>query len=209
LALILSFNGKTPKIAQSVFLAPTAVIIGDVEIGENASIWFGAVIRGDHPKHRIVIGAGTSVQENAVIHVGKSAPTMVGENVTIGHGAKFESCSIGDRTIIGMNAIILNDANVGRECVIAANSVVLEGTQIPDRSVVAGVPGTIKKVIDGSSAEWMKDGGKHYIRLSRAYMNEGIGQETMICELCGGPLLERHCKIMCQVCGYQRDCSDP
>ena len=104
MALILSFNGKTPKIAQSVFLAPTAVIIGDVEIGENASIWFGAVIRGDHPKHRIVIGAGTSVQENAVIHVGKSAPTMVGENVTIGHGAKFESCSIGNRTIIGMNA---------------------------------------------------------------------------------------------------------
>ena len=209
MALILSFNGKTPKIAQSVFLAPTAVIIGDVEIGENASIWFGAVIRGDHPKHRIVIGAGTSVQENAVIHVGKSAPTMVGENVTIGHGAKFESCSIGNRTIIGMNAIILNDANVGRECVIAANSVVLEGTQIPDRSVVAGVPGTIKKVFDGSSADGMKVGGKHYIRVSRAYMNEGIGQETMICELCGGPLLERHCKIMCQVCGYQRDCSDP
>ena len=209
MALILPFNNKTPKIAQSVFLAPTAVIVGDVEIGEDASIWFGAVIRGDHPKHRIVIGPGTSVQENAVIHVGKSAPTMVGENVTIGHGAKFESCFIGDRTIIGMNAVILNDANVGRECIIAANSVVLEGTQIPDRTVVAGVPGTIRKVIDGSSAEWMKDGGQHYIRLSRAYMNEGIGRGTMICELCGGPLLERHCKIMCQVCGYQRDCSDP
>ena len=209
MALILSFNNKTPRIAESAFLAPTAVIIGDVEIGENASIWFGAVIRGDHPDHGIVVGTGTSVQENAVIHVGRSAPTVVGNNVTVGHGAKFESCSIGDRTIIGMNTVILNDATVGEECVVAANSVILEGTNIPDRSVVAGVPGTIRKVLGGSSAEWMKDGGQHYIQLSRAYMDEGIGQKTMICELCGGTVLERHCKIVCQVCGYQRDCSDP
>lgn len=209
MALILSFNGKSPKISKSAFIAPTAVIVGDVEIGKNASIWFGAVLRGDHPEHSIVIGASTSVQENAVVHVGRSAPTLVGENVTVGHGAKFESCSIGDRTIIGMNAVILQNVIIGSECIIAANSVVLEETHIKDRSVVAGVPGTIRKTISGSSAQWMKDGGEHYVHLSRAYMAEGIGTASMTCELCGGPTLERHCKIMCQVCGYQRDCSDP
>ncbi len=209
MALILPFNGKTPRIAKSAFIAPTAVIVGDVAIGENASIWFGAVLRGDHPEHSIVIGTGTSVQENAVVHVGRSAPTLLGENVTVGHGAKFESCSIGDRTIIGMNAVILQDVTIGSECVIAANSVILEGTKIGNRNVVAGVPGTIRKTIDGSSAQWMQDGGQHYVHLSRAYLAEGIGTESMTCELCGGPVLERHCKIMCQVCGYQRDCSDP
>ena len=209
MALILPFDGKVPKIAKSVFLAPTAVIVGNVEICENASVWFGAVIRGDHPEHQIFIGAGTNVQENSVVHVGKSAPTLVGRHVTVGHGAKFESCSVGDRSIIGMNAIILNDATVGSECVIAANSVILEGATIPDKSLVAGVPGTIRKTIEGSSAEWMKDGGQHYVKLSRAYIDEGIGTEVMICELCGGPVLERHCKIICQICGYQRDCSDP
>jgi carbonic anhydrase/acetyltransferase-like protein (isoleucine patch superfamily) len=209
LALILSFNGKTPRIAKSAFVAPTAVIVGDVEIGENASVWFGAVIRGDHPENNIVVGAGTSVQENAVVHVGRSAPTLIGENVTVGHGAKFESCSIGDRTIIGMNAVILKDVTIGSECVIAANSVILEGTEIRDRSVVAGVPGTLRKAVAGSSAQWMRDGGQHYVHLSRAYLAEGIGTEAMICELCGGLVLERHCKIVCQVCGYQRDYSDP
>jgi carbonic anhydrase/acetyltransferase-like protein (isoleucine patch superfamily) len=209
-AILLPFQGKRPRVAESAFIAPNAVLIGDVTVEEDASVWFGAVLRGDHPEHGIVVGAGTSVQDNCVIHVGGWAPTVVGQYVTVGHGAKFESCTIGDRSVIGMNAVILQNAGIGTECVVAANSVVLEGTQIPDRSLVAGVPGQVKKQLDGSAAEWVGRGGRHYVELARTYNEEGIGKRsTPVCELCGGPIMERHCKILCLSCGYQRDCSDP
>jgi carbonic anhydrase/acetyltransferase-like protein (isoleucine patch superfamily) len=176
MALVIPFNGKRPDIHPSVFLAPTAVVIGDVTIGAESSIWFGAVLRGDSPDHRVVVGRRTSVQENCVIHVGHWGPTTVGDDVTVGHGAKFECCTIGDRTVIGMNAVILQGARIGSECVIAANTVVLEGAEIPDRSVVAGVPGKIKKTLEGGAAEWIKGGGSHYVDLSRRYLAEGIGR---------------------------------
>jgi len=174
-ALILAFNGKRPKIAPDAFVAPTAVLIGDVTVEAEASIWFGAVLRGDDPENGIVVGAGSSVQDNCMVHVGGWAPTIIGERVTVGHGAKFESCSIGDRSVIGMNAVVLQKAVIGAECVIAANAVVLEGAEIPERSVVAGVPGRIKKTLDGSAAEWIARGGQHYVDLSRQYRAEGIG----------------------------------
>ncbi len=176
MALVLPFNGKSPSIHPSVFLAPTAVVIGDVTIGAESSVWFGAVLRGDSPDHRVIVGRRTSVQENAVIHVGHWGPTIVGDDVTVGHGAKFECCTIGDRTVIGMNAVILQKAKIGRECVIAAGTVVLEGAEIPDRSLVAGVPGKVKKTLDGD-AEWIQGGGSHYVELSRRYLAEGIGRE--------------------------------
>jgi carbonic anhydrase/acetyltransferase-like protein (isoleucine patch superfamily) len=177
-ALVIPFDGRHPDIHPSVFLAPTAVVIGDVTIGAESSVWFGAVVRGDSSQHRVVIGRRTSVQENCVIHVGHWGPTTVGDDVTVGHGAKFECCTIGDRTVIGMNAVILQNARIGRECVIAANTVVLEGVEIPDRSVVAGVPGKIKKTLEGGAAEWIRGGGQHYVELSRKYLAEGIGRPT-------------------------------
>jgi carbonic anhydrase/acetyltransferase-like protein (isoleucine patch superfamily) len=173
-AHLIGFNGSFPTVHESAFLAPTAVLIGDVTIGPEASIWFGAVLRGDDPDHGIVIGEGSSVQDNCVIHVGAWGPTVVGAHVTVGHGAKFESCTIGDRTVVGMNAVILQNATVGEECVLAANTVVLEGAVIPPRSVVAGVPGRIKKSLDGSAAEWIARGGRHYVSLSRSYLAQGI-----------------------------------
>ena len=210
MAILLPFHGKRPRIADSAFVAPNAVLVGDVTVEEEASIWFGAVLRGDDPDNGIVVGAATSVQDNCVVHVGAWAPTRIGTNVTVGHGAKFESCSIGDRSVIGMNAVILQNARIGTECVIAANAVVLEGAEIPDRSLVAGVPGVVKKQIDGSAAEWISQGGRHYVDLSRAYLAGGVGDASApTCELCGGPVVERHCKVMCLSCGYQRDCSDP
>lgn len=175
MATIFEFNGRRPSIHPSAFLAPTAVIVGDVTIGAESSIWFGAVLRGDDPDHGVVVGPRTSVQENCVVHVGRWGPTIIGADVTVGHGAKFESCTIGDRTVIGMNAIILQRAVVGEECVLAANTVVLERAEIPDRSVVAGVPGTVKKTLEGSAAEWIRGGGAHYVELSRAYLRQGIG----------------------------------
>ena len=179
MALILPFNSMTPQVADDAFLAPTAVLIGNVTVGPEASIWFGAVLRGDDPDHGIVIGARSSVQENCVIHVGRWAPTIVGEDVTVGHGAKFESCTLGDRTVVGMNAVILQGAVVGPECVLAAGTVVLEGAEIPARSLVAGVPGRVKKTLEGASARWIEGGGVHYVRLSREFMAHGIGTEAV------------------------------
>lgn len=175
MALIFPFNGKTPRIHPTAFIAPNAVLIGDVTIGAESSVWFGAVLRGDDPDHGIVVGPRTSVQDNCVIHVGAWGPTVIGTDVTVGHGAKFESCVIGDRTVVGMNAVILQNAVVAEECLLAANTVVLEGKQIPPRSLVAGVPGTVKKTLDGSAARWIEGGGAHYVELSRKYLSEGIG----------------------------------
>ncbi len=212
MALLLPFGGRTPEVHPSAFVAPTAVLIGNVRVEAEASIWYGAVLRGDDPRHGIVVGPRTSVQDNCVVHVGNWGPTLIGADVTVGHGAKFESCTIGDGTIVGMNAVILQGAVVGARCVLAAGTVVLEGREIPDGSVVAGVPGEVKKTLDGSAAEWVARGGAHYVALSRSYLREGLGSPgdaDLRCELCGGPVLERHCKLVCQQCGYQRDCSDP
>lgn len=177
MALILPFNGKRPRIHPSAFIAPTAVLIGDVTVGEDSSVWFGAVLRGDDPDHGIVVGPRTSVQDNCVVHVGAWGPTVIGTDVTVGHGAKFESCTIGDRTVVGMNAIVLQNAIIGEECLLAANTVVLEGKEIPSRSLVAGVPGIVKKTLEGSAARWIEGGGQHYVDLGRRYLDEGIGAE--------------------------------
>ena len=178
MALILPFNGVEPRIHPSAFLAPTAVVIGNVEIGEDCSIWFGAVLRGDNPDHVIRIGRRTSIQDNCVVHVGDWGPTVVGEDVTVGHGAKFESCTIGDRTVVGMNAVILQNAAVGVECVVGAGAVVKERAVIPDRSVAAGVPARVIKKLEGGAAEWVKGGGQHYVELSRDYMAQGLDRDT-------------------------------
>ncbi len=176
MAHILPFNGKTPKIHPSAFVAPTAVLVGDVTVGPEASIWFGAVLRGDDPEHGIVVGARSSVQDNCVVHVGVWGPTLIGEDVTVGHGAKFECCTIDDRTVVGMNAVILQGAVVGQECVLAANTVILEGMEIPPRSLVAGIPGKVKKSLDGSAADWIARGGEHYVAVSRSYLAQGVGR---------------------------------
>jgi carbonic anhydrase/acetyltransferase-like protein (isoleucine patch superfamily) len=175
MALLIEFNGKRPAIDPTAFVAPTAVLIGDVTVGPEASIWFGAVLRGDDPDNGIVVGARSSVQDNCVVHVGAWAPTLIGEDVTVGHGAKFESCTIGNRTLVGMNAVILQNAVIGEECILAANTVVMEGANIPRRSLVAGVPGTIKRTVeDGNAADWIARGGKHYVELGREYRAKGV-----------------------------------
>jgi carbonic anhydrase/acetyltransferase-like protein (isoleucine patch superfamily) len=177
MALILPFRGRVPRVAPDAFLAPTAVLIGDVTVESEASVWFGAVLRGDDPDHGIVVGRRSSVQENCVVHVGRWGPTVIGPECTIGHGAKFESCTIGEGTIVGMNAVILQEAVIGRECVIAAGAVVMERARIPDRSLVAGVPAEVKKKLEGSAAAWVEGGGRHYVELSREYLRALSGEE--------------------------------
>lgn len=202
MARVIPFRGRVPRIAKSAFVAPTAVVIGDVVVGDEASVWFGAVLRGDHPENGIRVGARTNVQENTIIHTSEQGPTVLEEEVTVGHGALMESCRVGRRTVVGMGAVLLQRADVGEGCVIAAGAVVKEGAQIPPGSLVVGVPGRVRPLSD-AAASWIDRSAAHYVELSRGFMAESA------CELCGGPTLERHCKIVCLNCGYQRDCSDP
>jgi carbonic anhydrase/acetyltransferase-like protein (isoleucine patch superfamily) len=214
-ALLLPFDGVSPRVAADAFLAPNAVIVGNVTVGPEASIWFGAVLRGDHPDFGVEVGPRTSIQDNCVVHVGDWQPTYIGADVTVGHGAKMESCTVEDGSVIGMGAVILQEAIIGAGSLVAAGSVVLEGSRIPPGSLVAGVPARVKKSLGGSSWEFVRRSGTHYVELSRRYLAQGIGrsnpamEEATHCDLCGGPVLERHCKILCLACGYQRDCSDP
>jgi carbonic anhydrase/acetyltransferase-like protein (isoleucine patch superfamily) len=141
-----------------------------VVVEAQASVWFGAVLRGDHPEHGIRIGPRSNVQDNSVIHVGDWQPTLVGADVTVGHGAKFESCTIQDRCVIGMNAVILQEAIIGEGSLVAANSVVLERSEIPPGSLVAGVPGRVRKTLAGSAAEFVRRSSRHYVELAAEYM---------------------------------------
>lgn len=182
MACILSFNGKTPKLGNGVFIAPTASVIGDVELGDGVSVWFGAVLRGDEAGIRI--GAHTSVQDNAVIHVYEGHDTVIEDHVTIGHGAILEACHVHTGALIGMNAVILDRATIGHHALIAAGSVVLEGQEIPPNVLAAGAPARVKKPLAGSSEKWLEVGAAAYIRLTQSYREQGIGRgEDLMAEL--------------------------
>ena len=152
------------------------MLVGNLRVGSRANVWFGAVLRGDNPLNPIVIGPRTSVQDGCVIHVGSWCATTVGADCTIGHGAKFESCTIGDRCTVGMNAVILQEAVIGAGSLVAAGAVVLERTEVPLGSLVAGVPARVRGPLEGSAARWVARGGEHYVELSRRYLEQGIGR---------------------------------
>jgi len=173
-ATVISFKGKTPRIGRGVFVAPTAALIGDVEIGDGASVWFGAVLRGDEAGIRI--GARTSVQDNVVIHCYKGHDTVIEENVTIGHGAILEACLVRRGALIGMNAVVLNRATVGENAVIAAGAVVLEDQEIPAATLAAGAPAKVKKTLEGSAKTWTEISTHAYVRLTSEYREQGIGR---------------------------------
>ena len=174
--MIITYRGKTPKIHPSAFIAPTAVLIGDVEVGENASVWFGTVNRGENGPLRI--GARANVQDNAVMHVSEGAQTILGDGATVGHCAIMEDCTIGAGAVIGSNAVILNYAKIGARSLIAAGSVVGVGADIPAEVVVAGAPAKVKKPLDGASIGWVDHAGPEYVALSRSYREAGIGDPT-------------------------------
>ena len=139
--MIVEVNGKRPVIGKGVYIAPNAVIVGDVVLKDGASVWFGAVVRGD--EGRIVIGEGTSIQDNCVVHVNASSDTVIEADVTVGHGVVMEGCTIQKGTLIGMNATILSHAQIGEGVLIAAGSVVKEHFVVPARHMAAGVPAKI------------------------------------------------------------------
>jgi carbonic anhydrase/acetyltransferase-like protein (isoleucine patch superfamily) len=171
--MIIEYRGKRPKIDPSAFVAPSAVLIGDVEVGPQSSIWFGAVLRGDNGPIRI--GARTSIQDNAVVHVSEGGATIVGDDVTVGHCAVMEDCKIERHALIGSNATLLNGCTVGEAALIAAGSVVAQRGAIPMRTVAAGAPATVKKSLEGEAAVWIETAAEEYVKLSRSYLAQSIG----------------------------------
>lgn len=168
MALLLELNGVRPTIGAEVFLAPTAVLAGDVRVGDRASIWFGAVLRGD--SSWIEIGAETSVQDTAVVHCAEDLPTVIGARVTVGHGALLEGCVIEDGALIGMGAIVLQRARVGAGSLVAAGSTVTEGARIEAGVLAAGAPARPKKPISGSAQRWTEEATAHYQDYRRLYL---------------------------------------
>ena len=171
--MIIEYRGCRPKVDPTAFIAPTAVLIGDVEVGAESSIWFGAVLRGDNGPIRV--GARTSIQDNAVIHVSEHGRTLVDDDVTVGHCAVMEDCHIHRKALIGSNAVVLGGASVGEGSLIAAGSVVGENAQIPDGVLAAGSPARVKKPIEGEAANWIAISADEYVRLSRTYLDAGLG----------------------------------
>lgn len=142
------------------WVAPNASVIGQVQLGEKVSVWFGAVIRGDNAK--ISLGDYSNVQENAVLHTDAGIELSVGAYVTIGHQATLHGCCIGDNSLIGINAVVLNRAVIGRNCIIGANALIPEGKVIPDNALVMGSPGKVVKILDDSVVEKLKNSALHY-----------------------------------------------
>lgn len=169
--MIIPFRGITPVIGRNVYIAPTAVIIGDVKIGDDSSIWFGTVVRGD--VNSIVIGARTNVQDNSTLHVVTDAfPLIIGDEVTVGHNVVLHGCTVEDRCLVGIGAVILDGAKIGTGSVVAAGSVVTQGTEVPDHSLVRGVPGKVVENLGKDSVEAILVYSESYLKTKNLYSGE-------------------------------------
>jgi carbonic anhydrase/acetyltransferase-like protein (isoleucine patch superfamily) len=165
---IYALAGVRPVLGRDVFLADNATVVGDVRIGDESSLWFGAVVRGDY--FPIAIGARTNVQDNAVVHItAGSAPTSIGDDVTIGHGAIVHGCTLGDECLVGMGSIVLDGAVVGDGSFIAAGSLVTPGTVIPPRSFVMGRPARVTRPASDEDVARIRESAAHYVRYARDY----------------------------------------
>lgn len=149
------------------WIAPNAVVLGNVELHRNASVWFGAVLRGDNDP--IVIGENSNIQDGAVLHTDAGSPLTIGANVTVGHLVMLHGCSIGEGSLVGIGSIILNGARIGRNCLIGANTLITEGKEIPDNSVVMGAPGKIVKVVTEQQGQVLQMSALHYVDNWRRY----------------------------------------
>ncbi|HKW59887.1 MAG TPA: gamma carbonic anhydrase family protein [Candidatus Dormibacteraeota bacterium] len=162
-----ALGDKRPKVHPDAYIAPTAVLIGDVEVEAGASVWFGAVLRGD--ESTIKVGAGANVQDNVVIHCAEDLPTVIESDATVGHSAQLEGCVVGRGALVGMGATMLQRSRLGPGAMLAAGAVLPEGVEIPARHLAAGVPATIKKPLGGSSESWVGSSAEHYRRRAVRY----------------------------------------
>lgn len=160
-------DGTSPKLGQGAWVAETAQVIGAVELADNASVWFGAVIRGD--TETIRIGANTNIQDLSVLHADAGKPLTLGRDVTVGHQVMLHGCTIGDNTLIGIQAVILNGARIGRNCIVGAGAVITEGKEFPDNSLIIGAPAKVIRTLDEAAAKKLTESAEHYVENSRRY----------------------------------------
>ncbi|MBA2268066.1 MAG: gamma carbonic anhydrase family protein [Nitrosopumilus sp.] len=167
---LLPFKNKVPKINSDCFIAPNSVIIGDVEIGSRTSVWFGTVLRGD--VFHIKVGFNTNIQDNSVVHVTTNKyPTIIGNNVTIGHSVTLHGCSIDDNSLVGIGSIVMDECELGEWSIIAAGSVVKPNTKIPSGKLWGGLPAKEIRDIHDKEREWIKELSNNYLELSKQYLS--------------------------------------
>jgi carbonic anhydrase/acetyltransferase-like protein (isoleucine patch superfamily) len=170
--MIIEYNGIVPTIGKNVFIAPTAVVIGDVTIGDGASVWFNAVLRGDMAP--ITIGANSNIQDNCTVHTDFGKPAIIGEYVTVGHNAVVHGCTIDNGSLVGIGAIVLNGAHVMEKTVVAAGAVVREGARFGPRQLVAGTPAVVKKDFADLPMDRFERSSREYQTLSGTYLDQKI-----------------------------------
>ena len=167
--MIIQYEGITPNIHSSVFVAPGAMIIGDVTIGEESTVWFNCVLRGDLESIRI--GCRTNIQDGTVIHMDKEIPCLIGDDVTVGHGAILHSCTIGNEALIGMGAILLTGCKIGERAIVAAGTLVREGQEIPLGTVAMGVPAKVRREATEAEFERVRHGKDDYVLRGKIMRN--------------------------------------
>ena len=169
-----ALDGLSPEVGQGVWIAPNATVVGKVVLEDAANVWFGAVLRGD--TEMIWVGAGSNVQDNAVLHTDADHPLLIGANCTVGHAAILHGCTIGEGSLIGMGATILNGAKIGKGCLIGAGSLVLEGAEIPDGTMVLGRPAKVKRLLEVAEIAGLLASAAHY-RANAARYATGLKQK--------------------------------
>jgi carbonic anhydrase/acetyltransferase-like protein (isoleucine patch superfamily) len=160
-------DGVAPQLSTGAWVADSAEVIGNVQLGENASIWFGAVLRGDN--ETMTIGRNSNVQDMSMLHSDPGSPLTIGENVTIGHQVMLHGCTIGDNSLIGIQAVVLNNAKIGRNSIVGAGSVVTEGKEFPDNSLIFGSPAKVMRTISDEDAARLRHGSEHYVHNAVRY----------------------------------------
>ena len=164
---IYQFQDRIPALHESAWVAENAQVIGGVSLGENTSVWFGVVIRGDTAP--IVVGQGSNIQDNSVLHADDDTPMTIGENVTVGHQVMLHGCTIGDGSLIGMQAVVLNGAKIGKNCLVGAGALVTEGKEFPDGSLIVGSPARVVRALTDAQIEGLKTSAQRYMDNARRY----------------------------------------
>ena len=167
---VYQLGALVPRVAASAWIADSAVVAGDVELGEQCSVWFHATLRGD--TERLVVGARSNVQDSAVLHADAGSPLVIGEGVTVGHQVMLHGCTVGDGSLIGIQAVVLNGARIGRYCLVAAGAVVTEGKEFPDGSMIMGAPARVVRELTPQQIEGLKRSAQHYVENGARYREE-------------------------------------
>ncbi|HYP84032.1 gamma carbonic anhydrase family protein [Variovorax sp.] len=164
---VYELDGMAPQLDEGAWVADSAQVIGNVHLGQDASVWFGVVVRGDNELMRI--GRATNIQDLSALHSDAGVPLTIGEYVTVGHSVTLHGCTIGDNSLIGIGAVVLNKARIGRNCIVGSGSVVTEGKEFPDNSLIIGAPAKVVRTLDDAAVERLRANAEHYIRNSQRF----------------------------------------